>query len=119
MTANVGDVWHRFESYNSCSADEWDRIVSTTTHIRHMKWKVVKVTPKGVWIGHDCGSFHTRQRWVGYGHTKQYASPSEEIAKGHFKARKNAQIRIYTARIESAKEALRIIDTGKSSSLFY
>jgi len=111
----IKEIWHRYEDYRTCSFDaDGDSMGGSRGHVRHREFEVVKHTPKGVQLteyygGDDCFSGYG-QRFVLNESRKQYACPTIEKAKESFIARKNKQISIYQARINSAKEALDIIN---------
>jgi hypothetical protein len=95
------EYWHRIEDrHYATMEDEWGRS-SSYQRIEHFMYVVVRRTPKGVWL--DLG-FH--KRFVLLDAKKQWASPTFEAARDHFKARKRRQISILQAQLNDAKAAL-------------
>lgn len=118
----VGDLWYRFENQRYAPpVDEWGDPIwgARGEHKVHRRvFKVVGVTPKGVWLtftyGKDHFAFDERdKRFVLLEARKRYACPTIEEAKESFIARKTRQARIYRARMEDAEEAIRIINKEK------
>ena len=110
VTTAVGDVWFRYDDVRyAAPLDEYDEPTGRgTLEVVRRKLCVVKVTPKGVWLGY---SMHgASARFVLNSATKRYACPSQEDAKNSFRARKKRQAAIYKNRLQDAETALRLID---------
>lgn len=99
--------WYRFEEVSySAGLDEWEQPLGPSEVKVHLRQFPVTIqTPKGVWIDAWNGP-----RFVLRDARKRYACPTKEEARVSFIARKKAQIRIYNARIRTAKLALNIIN---------
>ena len=111
-----GDTWYRFEDkYYSPGADEWgDPLPGTKMEVHLFTYKVIKRTPKGVWLsrwGYGAGQpgWHTKARFVLNEATRRFACPTEEEAKQSFIARKQKQASIYRKRAEQAEKAIAIV----------
>lgn len=71
-------------------------------------YKVIKTTPKGVWIDMDgCGG----KRFVLLDARKHFACPTKEEALISFRARKARQILLLGSQIRNAKAALAAAQT--------
>lgn len=73
------------------------------TDVDVLKFEMIKKTPKGAWIKTD--SWKGRA-FVLDGVGKRYAHTTLEAAEESFRRRKARQIKIYEAKIRSAKDAL-------------
>lgn len=69
------------------------------------EFKVLSHTRKGVWINHG-----GRKKFILKEALRRFAAPTVAEAKRDFIARKNRQISIYAARIETAEKALALIE---------
>jgi hypothetical protein len=100
------EVWYRYEDVQYASSlDEFDNPQGDgRVAVDLRRFRVLRHTPKGTWI-----DAYGEPRFVLRNATKHYACPTEEEAKASFVARKNAQIRIYNARIHRAQQALLVI----------
>jgi hypothetical protein len=97
------------EDYNTAAPlDEYDNPIpgGGSTHVRLIKFQVVRHTPKGVWLSW----FGCRSRFVLKGAHKRFACPTLAEAKESFLARKKRQIGIYEARIKTAKQAIELAE---------
>lgn len=98
----VGDVFYRIDdrlrSYVvDCETESYGSVLT----LEGSEYKVVKVTPKGVWL-----DIHMdKPRFVCLTTVKQFAHPTKEQAVKSFQARKNRQAKIYRARLERAERA--------------
>lgn len=99
--------WYRYEDYRTANMlDEWDNPTGSTQRVCLMEMRVLKHTPKGVWL----------QRWPRLDGRrfclaecrKRYAAPTREEALRDFLARKQRQLAIYQAKIIGIKEAVRL-----------
>lgn len=84
------------------SFDEFDNPIGTgSTGVEMHTFKVIKQTPKGVWINDFNG-----KKFVNLIARKKYACLTEADALDSFIARKHRHISILTAQLKSANEAL-------------
>ncbi|HWI05618.1 MAG TPA: hypothetical protein VNT52_17560, partial [Acidimicrobiales bacterium] len=92
MTAQIGDVFYRFEDvWYAPPVDEFDNVVGAPTlRIQCQKLPVVKVTPKGVRLCNGVLVLNASR--------KKWACPSEALALESFKARKARQVEIHVKR---------------------
>lgn len=73
------------------------------------EYDVVKTTPKGVWINlTDEFDDVAQQKFVLNNANKKWACPTPELALESFIARKNRQIKILRAQVDTATEALNV-----------
>lgn len=106
----LNDIWYRYiDIQHAPPLDDGYLSITGDVKVYLQKYKVVKETPKGVWLQY-LSIFVTQgdsdRRFVLIGTRKQFACPTIEQALESFVARKKAQIRIYTARIKRAERAL-------------
>jgi hypothetical protein len=73
--------------------------------VSHLKFEVLKETPKGVWI-----DYCFDKRFILNKCKKQFASPTVEIAIEKFKKRNARYQQILRARLKSAEEALLYVE---------
>jgi hypothetical protein len=105
-------TWYRYSNFryaggiNECG----DPIPGTSSAaVRLHKIDVLKFTPKGAWVR----DYYTGDpRFVRITDGKQYAHATKEEARQSFIARKRRQITILSARLDDAREALRIAQQG-------
>lgn len=112
----VGDTWYRYvDVHYAPPLDEWERPLGRGDIKVHLEiYKVIKETPKGVWLGRDfLGYACSGRRFVLHSSRKRFACPTKDEAMVSYIARKKAQIRIYTARLESAQRALNELEKGR------
>lgn len=76
------------------------------------QYKVLKHTPKGVWIKHWQSE---RGKFIRNDTIKQWASPTIEAARAAFIARKRKQIAILSAQHDRAVEMLHLAEEGQWS----
>lgn len=90
------------------SLDERDNPIpgSGRTEIILMEFKVIRSTPKGVWIG-DWGD-----RFVLLSARKRYACPTIEEALESFLARKRRQARILEKQLEGVRSLIYMAEHG-------
>jgi len=117
MTANLpvhvpDDVLYRYEeTLIGFGVDEYDEpLPGHTVEVSPETFKVLRRTPKGAWI--ECYYVRGMKKFVLLTAKKQFASNTLDEALTCFVKRKEAQIRILTARIKDAKEALRKVSVG-------
>lgn len=123
LTSLVGEYMYRFEDRRYSIADEYGDHAYTSHKVACLVFPVLKVTKCGVWITFNYEEYprlpqprqytvmHNGQdrRFINLQANKKFACPTLELAAESYIARKNRQIRIYQARINSAeihKEAL-------------
>jgi hypothetical protein len=99
------EFWYRVqETFYSGGVDEYDNpIGGGPVGVRLNKHRVLKTTPKGVWVS----DYYGRKRFVLRGANKRYATPSPAEAWESFIARKRRQISILKAQARDAEFALR------------
>lgn len=100
----MDEVWHRFENWLSAApVDEGDNICGESRmNVRHVTLKVIKNTPKGIWLTKGFGDKH----FVLLNSRKKYASPTIKEAMESFRARKLKEAAIHRKRAQQAIEAL-------------
>ena len=106
-TNDMDEHWHRIDSVVYASPlDESERPSGPgRVALIHTKFRVVKKTPKGVWL--EVG--FSGKRFVLAESKRQYASPTFEQAKDKFRRRKGRQrsiLRTQIAQIDSALDQL-------------
>lgn len=101
------EIWYRYEdvAYSSYPNEMGDCHGPATIAVELREHRVVRRTPKGVWL--DLGL----PRFVLVGARKQFAWPTREEALTSFVARKRRQIRIHEAQASRARRALEIAAT--------
>lgn len=82
--------------------DEWYRYGNIGSYIYLGEYKVIKVTPKGVWIK-EC---YDKDRFILRSSVKRFACPTKELAMVSFVKRKERQLVILESQINNVKEAL-------------
>ncbi len=98
--------WYRYRECSMISSSydmngEWVRDHHLGTRVELDTYRVIRATPKGVWLDSRMG-----ERFVLRGSRKQYACPTKEAALASFMARKRRQIRILEGQLQRAREAL-------------
>lgn len=103
--------WHRIDYVRYAPPlDEFDRPCGwSRLELVHRKYRVIRGTPKGVWIE----LFPGHKRFVLIGSKRQYASPTLAVAKDKFRKRKESQLGILRRKISDIEEALRKLDQLK------
>jgi hypothetical protein len=103
----VTEYWYRLEEQRyAAPLDEFERPMGRGRLVVHVrKLKVVRHTPKGVWLAGLSWS-EARPRFVRKDARRQFACPTLEGAKFSFRKRKERQASIFRARAETADEAV-------------
>lgn len=96
------EKWFRFEDRRYSTVDEFDNHCGSYVDVILMEFVVDRHTPKGVWLRTFMGS----RRFVLSSARKRFACPTIEEAAESFRARKAAQLRIYTAKVSHVHSAL-------------
>lgn len=99
----VGDTWYRVQDTRYGSIDEYGDVVHVRVELTHTEYKVVKVTPKGVWLSFGFGG---KDRFVLLGARKRFAHPTKEAALESLVARKERQTRILKKQLDQVQTAL-------------
>ena len=109
------DLWYRYEDIRYAPPlDEFDEPIGDgSVGIMLREYRVVKDTPKGVWLEHDNWLFDPEPKFVLRDARKRFACPTITEAKESFFARKNSQIRILTEQLSNAKDALAKMQGGE------
>ena len=107
----IDDTWYRYQErhYAPEHNSDGDFISNTgTVEVHLMKFSVVRITPKGVWVAEHLPMKHDPRYDKLIVHTwrKKYAHPTEWEALTAFRCRKLKNISIYEARIRSIHKAL-------------
>lgn len=114
--SKVGDIWYSIHDVTYAPpVDEFDNPIGTgRTDYLVRQFRVVKVTPKGVWVtatpfpGDD-------RRFILMSATKRLAHPTLEAAVTSFKARKDRQMSILAAGIRRAGFARTLVERDFAS----
>lgn len=77
------------------------------------KYRILSYTKCGVWIAYGCS-----KKFVNLERVKKFACKTLEDALDSFIARKRSQVRIYSARLKDAEEALHIAKNMKEKGKF-
>lgn len=101
-TIKAGDTWYRYEDHLVGHLNEWGEVGSTSVELTMLTLTVVRLTPKGVWLGWRGMSAH---RFVKLNATKKYAFPTQLEALESFLARKARQQQILQRQVNNAKTA--------------
>ena len=114
MSTDEEEVWYRFEDFRTAYWNPWDEDAHgpSSCAIRLMEFKVVKTTPKGVWLSRKSGLddfTDSYKRFVRRDAVKRYACPTIQEAKESFIARKERQVGILSAQKKHAKQAIVLI----------
>jgi hypothetical protein len=114
------NYWYRYEDFREADYDPWaeyEQPSSNHAALRLRKFLVLKETPKGVWLDGDRGyGNYTGKTFVLKEANKRWACPTIEEAEESWRARKAKQAKIYTARLRSIEEAIKLMDRNKGSS---
>lgn len=115
IAPKVGDIWYRYDdrTYCGCSLDQYDgEHYYTTTQIEITRYKVLRVTPKGVQL--VGGSFWSkRPRLVLFDSYKRFACATQAEALESYEKRKMRQAHIYQSRANKARECLLQAQRGR------
>ena len=111
----MSDLWYRYEDIRYAPPlDEFDMpIGGGSVGIMLREYRVVKATPRGVWLEHDNWLFDPEPKFVLQDSRKRFACPTIIEAKESFIARKNKQIRILAEQLSNAKDALAKMQVGE------
>jgi hypothetical protein len=106
----VGENWYRYEDValpNGYFDVDGEYVTSgpSTIRVELRECKVVRETPKGVWVE----KFDGHETFVRHSATKKYAYSTLEEARKGFIARKNAQLRILNAGVRRCQHALLVM----------
>lgn len=106
-------VWYRYDDFRYAPPlNEYEEPVGPgRAAVRLHKFKVLKETPKGVWIRYH-GDFSDK-RFVLSTARKRFACPTKEEALESFLARKTRQRGIYQARLRHIDEVIVMAQQGK------
>lgn len=107
-----GAVYYRFRDCQVSVSDAFGESFSTRLDVYREEFRVIKETPKGVWIEMD---FAGGKRFVRHDALKKFAHPTTEAARESFRARKRRQIKILTKQLENAQRALSEIDEWRAA----
>lgn len=112
--ATKTEYWYRLEEQRyAAPLDEFDRPMGRGELVVHLrKLKVVRHTPKGVWLAGLSWS-EDRPRFVLKDARRQFACPTIEGAKFSFRKRKERQASIFRARADQADEAISLMACGR------
>ena len=110
---NEADKYYRYVDYRESDYfrffdDYQDHPGTSHVCVRCDEFKVVRRTKKGVWIMLGYGFAHQGLRFILSGTRKKFAAPTKKEAMESFVARKKAQLRIYEARANQARESLKL-----------
>lgn len=104
LSIESGTFWYRIEDCRiAAPLNEFDEPMgSGRAEIREAEYRVVRETPKGVWLDLGLGDL----RFVRRDARKRWACPTPEEALDSFRARKERQLRILRAQIDHVESAL-------------
>lgn len=112
QTESRSEVWYRYDNYTTASADKHGKILSTQVHIHCTDYRVIKTTPKGVWLGDEwLGHVTGPKRFVLRDARKRFACPTKKEALESFLARKKRQRSILSAQISDVADAIALAET--------
>jgi len=115
VAPKVGDIWYRYDdrTYAGAYLDQYDNDhYYTTTEVQVTRFKVLRVTPKGVrLIGAGYGKQNARL--VLHDSYKRFACSTQAEALESYIRRKMKQAAIYEARAKKASECLRMAKAGR------
>ena len=105
------EIWYRYDAIHYAPPlDELERPCGNgEIEIRLREFKVIKQTPKGVWVIWKAGIFsdsYEEKRFILRDARKRYACPTKEEAAVSFRARKKRQICMLKAQLRDAERAL-------------
>ncbi len=102
------EYWFRYDDYRMAPPlDEWEEPVGRGgNHIMQTKFKVLRHTPKGVWI--SCITDTSTEKFVLAGAHKRFACPTQEEAQVSFLARKKRQLGIYETRAQDVRDVINL-----------
>lgn len=103
--------WRYTDVRYAAPLDKYDNPIGRgSIEVRCHEMRVLRLTPKGAWVE----DFFGKPRFVRRDARKQYALPTKEEALASFIARKKAQRRIYSARLEDAEEAIALAQANRT-----
>lgn len=99
----MSEVWYRYTDSIVSSFDaEYEYVVARSVRLSLNEYRVIKHTPKGVWLDVGIGD----RRLVLRNSRKRFACPTKKEALESFIARKECQIKIFEHRLQTARTAL-------------
>lgn len=99
---NLGYLYRCFERVYAAPLDEYDNPSGPgRVQVCYDRYKIVKRTPKGAWIDN-----YGDRKFVLLTAHKKFACETKELAQESFIARKERQIRILSAQIKQAEQAI-------------
>jgi hypothetical protein len=101
----TAEVWYRLEVVTYSHLDEWENVYFDRPQVSWREYEVVKTTPKGVWV---TLTYFGEKRFILRDAKKRFACPTKAEAKESFIFRKKRHIKILTAQLKEAQEALRV-----------
>ncbi len=107
----VDEIWYRYDAIHYAPPmDEFEHPCGDgKIGIRLREFKVIKQTPKGVWVIWRSGIFsdsYEDKRFILRDARKRYACPTKEEAAESYRARKERQVRMLKAQLRDAERAL-------------
>lgn len=114
-SAKVGDVWFRYDDKSYAVSSGWDDDTYTSVQrIEVTRFKVVRVTPKGVQLAGS--SYSARHpRLVLHDSYKRFACATQELALESYLRRKAIQAAVYESRANKARSAANEARQGRVS----
>jgi hypothetical protein len=102
----TGMLWYRFDDIQFAPPlDQFERPSGIGRLIvQRSTYKVLKVTPTGVWLSYGCG-----KRFCKAGAKRKFACATEAEAIESFKARKRRQIFILRSQLFRAEQSLELL----------
>lgn len=116
LEAIKDETWHRIEIARFASpCDEFGESYGPgTAELHHLKFKVIKTTPKGVWL--DVG--FSGKRFVLSNAKRQWASPTLPAAIEKFRRRKEKHLAILERQAAELRQVLEYLpEWEKAASL--
>ena len=107
MNDKTCEYWCRIETQVTVSSDEYGELTRTGMRVNETHYRVLSKTPKGVWLARPGDT----NRWVSNTSAKRFAHPTVEEAKAAYNYRKKYYINILKARISSAEEGMRLVNS--------
>lgn len=105
--------WYRYVDIQYAGYDPWAEFEQPPSTLNDLKvelreYEVLKETPKGVWLYASRGYGFRSTTFVRQEARKRFAAPTKDEALRDFIARKQAQVRIYSARLARAERAIEL-----------
>ena len=110
------EIWYRYQDVRyHPGLNEYDDPLPgpLTTEIYLVEYKVVKHTPKGVWLTAGMGS----GIWVSKTARKRFAYPTREEALESLIARRERQVKILNAQLYNAHTALNVAQAMRKTGV--